>query len=289
MTAVAIQPVSCQPRVHRDHSRDAAGLAVASKSVQERVYPEVAFGGFARCDNQVAFFSRVQALAMDARTILNVGCGRGAGAEDPSRYRAKLHDLRGEGRRVIGIDVDPAAAANPLVDEFRLIEEPKSWPVESKSIDLAVVDYVLEHVERPREFFEELHRTLKPGGVACMRTPNRWSYVSMLARLIPNRMHARVVSKAQDGREEQDVFPTFYRCNTKRALRRFVKGLSFDHVAYAIEVTPAYLAFSPLLYRIGAIVHAILPPVFRSTLLIFLRRHVSAPEARIAEAMRPVA
>lgn len=250
----------------------AAHTPLKAASVQERVYPETAFGGFARCDNQIAFFSRVHALAMDARTILNVGCGRGAGTDDPSRFRAKLHDLRGDGRRVIGIDVDPEAAANPLVDEFRLIDKSAAWPVENASIDLALVDYVLEHVEHPEQFFHELHRTLKPGGVACIRTPNGWSYISILARLIPNRLHSRVVSRVQDGRSEEDVFPTFYRCNSRRAFKRLTKAMGFDLAAYTIEVTPAYLAFSPLLYRIGAVVHAVLPPFLRSTLLVFVRK-----------------
>lgn len=242
-------------------------------SIERRVYPESNFGGFTRHDNAVAFLSRVQALAMDAKTILNIGCGRGAGKDDSCPYRAKLHDLRGSGRRVIGIDIDESAAGNPFVDEFRLIERPKSWPVETASIDLAMADYVLEHVERPEDFFEELHRVLKPGGVACLRTPNRWGYVSMLARLIPNRFHRKVVTTVQKERKDEDIFPTYYRANSKRAIRKWTRGLGLDSYAYTFEVTPVYLAFSPVLYRIGAVLHAILPPPFRSTLLVFLRKN----------------
>ncbi len=263
-------------------SRMQAGWSVSASSIEERVYPESVFGGFPRCDNVVSFLSRVQALAMDAGTVLNVGCGRGAGANDSSPYRAKLHDLRGKARRVIGIDVDPEAASNPLVDEFRLIEKSKPWPVESDSVDLALADYVLEHLEDPKSFFIELNRVLKPGGVACLRTPNRWGYVSVIARLIPNRFHGRVVTKVQQRREEQDVFPTYYRCNSKSALRRLTRPLGLQGCMYTIEVTPAYLAFSPILYRIAAVAHSILPPPLRSTLLIFLRKtvHVSGAPTR---------
>lgn len=277
MSAACAQINSASPLDHerlavrRAYGRNIRGYTVPS-SIEERVYPESAFGGFPRCDNVISFLSRVQALAMEAGTVLNVGCGRGAGAHDSSPYRAKLHDLRGKARRVIGIDVDPEAASNPLVDEFRLIEKSKPWPVESASVDLAIADYVLEHLEDPESFFSELNRVLKPDGVACLRTPNRWGYVSLIARLIPNRFHGRVVTKVQQRREEQDVFPTYYRCNSKSAVRRFTRALGLQGCMYTIEVTPAYLAFSPILYRIGAVVHSMLPPPLRSTLLIFLRK-----------------
>ena len=238
---------------------------------RKKLYPEMAFGGFTRLDGTIRFCSRVQALLPESGTVLDVGCGRASRQADPSPYRAGLQDFRAPGRTVIGIDVDPGASDNPFVDEFRLIDDTERWPVESDSVDLIYSDYVLEHVDDPVTFFREVARVTRAGGYACFRTPNAWSYISLAARLVPNRRHADVVSKVstQSEREERDVFPTVYRANRPRTIRKLLDEAGFDSVVFAMESEPGYLDFSSLAYRLGALLHAVLPPAFQSTLVAF--------------------
>jgi len=81
-------------------------------------YPENRAGGFSRCDGTVQFYQRVRALLRPDYVVLDFGAGRGAAYyQDPSPYRKSLRNLRGEGRRVIGVDVDPVVSSNPCVDE----------------------------------------------------------------------------------------------------------------------------------------------------------------------------
>lgn len=169
-------------------------------------------------DSAVVLFGFAQALATDAVTIVDVGCGRGAMVDADTGER-RLHDLRAPGRTVLGIDVDPAGAGNPVIDEFRLIEGDR-WPLTDGSIDLVICDWVLEHVTDPGAFVSELARALRPGGAFLARTVSRNSLLSAAARLTPNRAHSRVVGSLQPGRAEQDVFPTAYLMNTLPALRR---------------------------------------------------------------------
>ncbi|MBX3426432.1 MAG: class I SAM-dependent methyltransferase [Pirellulales bacterium] len=241
------------------------------RPIADVVYPERRFGGYSLRDGTVEFYGRVQALLGETDRVLDVGCGRGKYHEDQCRYRRSLCTLQGPGRTVLGIDVDEAGVTNPLIDEFRLITDLDAWPVEDASIDLAVANSVVEHVERPEKFFAEMRRVLKPGGYLCVRTYNVWNYVGVAARLIPNRMHARVTAKAQDDRKEEDVFPTVYRCNTRRKLQRAMQAAGFDAYVYTYEAEPNYLSFSRVLYRIGAAVHAVMPPPFRWSLLGFGR------------------
>ncbi len=257
-----------------------------SRSFADRVYPEQVFGGFTRCDGTLAFYSRVQAVLPEEATVLDVGCGRGRSAEDPSAYRRRLQNLQGPERTVIGIDVDFAAAGNPNLDQFRLIESTDRWPVEDASIDLLVSDYVLEHVDDPGSFFREIDRVMSPGGTVCLRTPNRWSYIAVIAQLIPNRLHARVTARVQEGREEQDVFPTRYRCNTRGTIRRQFRRLGYAAWVESIEAEPTYLQFSPLIYRMGSVVHRWLPPTFRSTLVAFARKPGTAAANRQSDSDR---
>jgi SAM-dependent methyltransferase len=240
--------------------------------IVSEVYPEVRFGGFTRCDGTIAFYTRVRSLLRPENVVLDVGCGRGSRARDVCPYRKALQNLRGSCRRVIGIDVDPNASVNPFIDEFRLLDTQGRWPVDDRSVDLAFADYVLEHVEEPDAFFRELNRVLKPAGYFCIRTPNTRSYICVASRIVPNRWHTRATKMAHGPgslRTEKDVFPTFYRCNTKRKIRRYCHRHGLEVCVYAIEPEPSYLNFSPLLYRVGAALHRLIPPPLMSTLLAY--------------------
>lgn len=247
--------------------------------IQDIVYPERRFGGFTRFDPTVQFCARVQSLLKANDVVLDVGCGRGRRVDDRCAFRNSLQDLRGHNRTVIGIDVDADAATNPYLDQFQLIESLNRWPVENESIDLLYSDFVLEHVENPLGFFDEAARVLKPGGFICLRTPNAWSYISLVSKLVPNRFHAHVVAFAQGKRSARDVFPTYYRCNSRRKLGKQLSSHAIDACVYSIEADPSYMTFSRTAYRAAAIAHRLLPPPFRSTLLAFGQKRLVAAVA----------
>ncbi|MDH3627222.1 MAG: class I SAM-dependent methyltransferase [Acidobacteriota bacterium] len=235
---------------------------------KRRFYPEVRFGGFTDIDGTVAFYNRIHALLDPAMVVLDVGCGRGAFDEDDVPLRRDLRILKGKVSRVVGIDVDPDASDNPFLDDFRLIEG-ATWPVESDSIDLIVCDYVLEHIPDPGQLFGEVRRVLKDGGYLCIRTSNRWSYIAIAARLIPNRYHSKVTSTVQEDRKEEDVFPTVYRCNTRGKLRKLMTSVGFECVVYGYESEPSYLAFSTIAYFFGVIHQRLAPAFIRPSLVAF--------------------
>jgi SAM-dependent methyltransferase len=237
---------------------------------KETFYPEALFGGFTDIDGTVAFFSRVNALIDPSFTVLDVGCGRGAYNEDPVTYRKNLRILKGKAAKLIGIDLDRNAKENPCLDEFRFIDgDPYDWPIESNSIDLIVCDNVLEHVPDPDRLFAQVHRVLKNGGYLCLRTPNRWSYIAIAATLIPNSYHSNVVAFAQDGRKQEDVFPTVYKCNSIGKLKNTMKKNGFQSVVYGHEAEPSYLSFSRIAYFLGVLYQRFSPKFIKSELFAF--------------------
>jgi SAM-dependent methyltransferase len=216
-----------------------------------RFHPESEFGGFTDLDGAIKFYARVRELLPADGVALDIGCGRGTQDDDPVAVRRELRILRGHCRQVIGIDVDPVGAENRFVDEFRLIGGDGAWPVEDASIDLALADFVLEHVPDPDGYFAEAARVVAPGGYICIRTINARSYLGVASRLVPARLHARTLSRVHPERLQEDIFPTVYRANTRGRLARALAEHGFDAAVYTSEDEPAYLAFSRLAYRLG--------------------------------------
>ncbi|MFZ5447624.1 MAG: class I SAM-dependent methyltransferase [Thermodesulfobacteriota bacterium] len=235
---------------------------------KEIYYPESRFGGFTNLDGNIIFYTRINALLKPSSVVLDIGCGRGAYGADSNAYRRNLHILKGKCRRVIGIDVDPAAKDNPYIDEFHLIKE-NGFPVETESIDLAICDHVLEHVAEPEKLFSECQRIIRPLGILCMRTTNSLGYVGLISKLIPNRFHERVLKKAKHEKEGEDIFPTYYRCNTIGKLRRMLNKYGFDHCVYGYEAEPMYLSFSRFCYRLGVLHQRFAPNIIKLAIFAF--------------------
>lgn len=246
--------------------------AAAKNEVRDRFHPEAAYGGFTDIDGAMMFYSRVQALLPATGLIVDFGCGRGTQGEDPVPLRRGLRIMQGQDRKVVGLDVVSDVAANPFIDEFRLIEAGKPWPLPDACTDVVLADFVLEHVADPAQFFAEAARTLKPGGHLCIRTTNAISYVGMISRLVPNRGHRSLLGISQPRRSSGDVFDTYYRCNTVRRVRAALAEHGFDAAVYGTEPEPAYLAFSPAMYRLGLIHRRVAPASLRVGIVAWARR-----------------
>jgi hypothetical protein len=73
----------------------------------------------------------------------------------------------------------------------------------------------------------------------------------VIAALTPYRLHRSLVSRIFQVPED-DVFPTLYRANTIRAIRKSLESAGFvQRELTTINHYPAYLMFSPVLFRLG--------------------------------------
>ncbi len=52
------------------------------------------------------------------------------------------------------------------------------YPIENNSIDEVIAKHIIEHLDRPQEFIQELYRILKPGGTIFIETPHFTIYVA---------------------------------------------------------------------------------------------------------------
>jgi len=236
------------------------------------VYPEVGAGGFTRYDGSIQFYGRVNSLLAPGMQVLDLGAGRGCQFEGASPFRTSLATLRGKVAKVTGVDVDDAVLDNPELDEA-LVYDGKRLPFADASFDLVLSDWVLEHIHEPQLFAGEVERVLKPGGWFCARTPNALSYVAFASRLVPNRLHAKVLSVIQKGsRKAEDVFPAAYKLNSLQSVRRHFPNARWNNYSYTYSPEPAYHFNKPLIIRLMAIAQYLKKPLAEENLLVFVQK-----------------
>lgn len=235
--------------------------------------PERIAGGFTRDDGTVQFYTRVNSLVSSSTTLLDYGAGRGRQFDVPDPgYTQVLQNFQGRVARVIGVDVASAVLDHPHLDERHVIQPGAALPVPAGSVDVVVADWVLEHLDQPDEFAREMERLLKPGGWLCARTVNRWGYVGIGARLVPNRVHTHLVRKLIPVARSDDVFRTAYRLNTPADVRRWFSAERWRHCSYLTNTTPRYFGSSRWLFRATELFQNMVPYSMRTDLFVFLQR-----------------
>lgn len=242
-------------------------------AVGTHFFPEIAAGGFSRVDGTVQFWQRVGALIRPDSVVLDFGAGRGAGqSEDSVAYRRSLLSLKGRVRELIGVDVDSAVMTNNALDRAFVIKPDEALPIPDQSIDVIVSDFVFEHLQDPARVVRELDRVLRPGGWICARTPNRYGYVALANRMIPDQWSARIIQSAQDNRKSEDVFPAVYLLNTAGAFKRHFPASRYDLYVIPWDAEPAYYFGSKLLYSLFLAVQHCTPAPFKTVLMAFVRK-----------------
>lgn len=203
-------------------------------------------------------------------TILDAGCGRTA---------PMLARYRGRAGRLIGVDLVPFTESIEGVELYNWDLGKLDLP--DGSVDVIYSRSVMEHIEDPEAVYREMHRVLKPGGCSIFLTANKWDYASLVAMSVPNAWHGSIVERTE-GRAECDVFPTQYRTNTKRHIRRYAggSGLAIEQFRYLGQY-PSYLQFNSFFFLVGTAYQKTIEKVpglrwLQGWILVTLRKPVPA-------------
>jgi ubiquinone/menaquinone biosynthesis C-methylase UbiE len=150
----------------------------------------------------------------DGITWLDVGCGQKI---LPTWRNAQEKEIVARCRQIVGIDFDMVSLCKPSNIKDKTRGEIKALPFRNESFDLVTANMVVEHLREPRIQFEEIKRVLKPRGLFIFHTPNVFGYPTILGRLIPESLKAKLIHFSE-GREDEDVFPTYYRVNSRKKI-----------------------------------------------------------------------
>ncbi len=217
--------------------------------LKQRFYPEANVSGLSHIDGTVTFYNQIAAILRSTDLVLDFGAGRGELlVDDKIAHRRDIANFRGRCSHVDGCDIDPVVLENPFLDHAAVIVQDEPLPYEDNRFDVVVARSVFEHIDNPSFVARELLRVVKPQGIIAATTPNKWGYIALAARAVPNSLHVRVLSHSQPDRKTQDVFPTRYRMNTRGALCNVFGDNAEVFITYKAP-EPSYHFGRPWLYR----------------------------------------
>jgi ubiquinone/menaquinone biosynthesis C-methylase UbiE len=163
------------------------------------------------------YYPLLDSLISEGTTLLDLGCGW----RDESYLKNYQH------RAVcIGLDVDPNL--NKQVLRLKVLADAHRLPFRDGVFDLITSVWVLEHIEKPVQYFCEAARVLREGGSLLLMTNNLCSPATMFARLLPQKFHKRFFKYCLGRLRDYDNAAVFYRANTRRLLIRHCQKAGFS-------------------------------------------------------------
>lgn len=177
-------------------------------------------------NSQYAYRAILSELLNKDADWLDLGCGHQLLPEWMPGWEQYEAQIMNAARSVTGIDLDVSAIRRHRHIARRVVGDLHHLPFKDDSFHLVTANVVVEHVADPALLLAEAHRILHPGGIFLFHTPNFLSYGTLIAALLPQIWKNKLALLLQ-GREEEDVYPTFYRINTRRKIEKFAHQSGF--------------------------------------------------------------
>jgi SAM-dependent methyltransferase len=172
--------------------------------------------------------------------MVDLGCGRGLETSIPYRELTRCS---------YGLDISESVFSNRTI-HHPLQGSVYDIPLPEASVDLAVNQELLEHLEFPQQMFHETARILRPNGIFAVMTPNLWDPFMIVSFLTPYSFH-KFVNRVLYDIDPADVFPTWYRANTLGSLKKLGARAGLELVRHEyFKCNPGSLSFSPTLTRL---------------------------------------
>jgi ubiquinone/menaquinone biosynthesis C-methylase UbiE len=193
--------------------------------------------------SQEIYSQLLSGLFPNGATWLDAGCGHQVFKLASVAPEAEIIS---RARLVIGSDQDFESLRIHRSVEATVCADLRLLPFRSKSFDVITLNYVVEHLEQPEKTFAELTRLLRPKGMIAIVTPNSLGYFVRLTRLgrkiLPEAIIRRFI-RIREFRSSEDIFPTFYRANTREVLKKYMKQLGLEEINLQMVRDPAIFSF----------------------------------------------
>jgi len=173
---------------------------------------------------------------------LDLGCGHQL---LPSwRFEQEIKLINSKEKLIIGIDYDYLSLTKHKTIVNKIRGNITKLPFSDSTFDLITSNMVFEHLDNPEEQLKEISRVLSKGGKLIFHTPNKLSYSTLAAMLIPESIKDRLVYILQ-GRKEEDVFPAYYKINSPSKIKEIAALSGFNISKIKMICTSAQFVILP--------------------------------------------
>jgi SAM-dependent methyltransferase len=192
---------------------------------------------------QIVYAQLLSKLGPAGVAWLDAGCGHQVFKISSTHEEAQIVSRT---NLAVGCDLDYQALQAHRSLKLRACCDLRRLPFASEAFDIVTLNYVAEHLEESQVTFAELARILRPGGKLVVVTPNALGYFVRLSRLGRRLFPEFLVRKfilLREFRSPEDIFPTFYRANTREDLLRQMEGAGLAEESFQMLRDPAIFNF----------------------------------------------
>ena len=154
----------------------------------------------------------VDSMPTHSSRLLDLGCGQGT-------FLNRVISLNKF--QVTGADGYHYPELDSAKIPFLKIDLNSTLPIDDQTFDIVTAIEVIEHLENPRHFIREIHRILKPKGLAIITTPNNESITSLLSLFLRGYFSAFA----------PDCYPAHITPVLQIDLERILKELQFKNIS----------------------------------------------------------
>jgi len=174
--------------------------------------------------SQYAYFETVRSCLRGQAKWLDVGCGHHVFGDWMVKEQAEVVGTAG---LVVGLEYDRSSLRRHQAIVNRVAADIRFPPLKRGSFDLITANMMVEHLENPVEALVEIRYLLKPGGLFVFHTPNLRSGLVWLSSRVPESWKRLLIRWLED-RQEEDVFPAYYKLNTSGRIKELARQAGFQ-------------------------------------------------------------
>ncbi len=169
--------------------------------------------------------------------LLDAACGSG---------NVFLENLDLTGLETTGVDIDPSVRETNKFHRNIVIDDIHNFKA-VRQFDAVLSVFTWEHLRFPEKALANWFDSLEEGGVAVIVASNRWYYVSILDRLMPNFLR-NLIWRVLRGRRVMP-YPTFYKLCSKKSLTTAAAEAGFRCASYqTFDIPPIWFLRIPPIF-----------------------------------------
>jgi SAM-dependent methyltransferase len=154
----------------------------------------------------------------------------------------------------VGLDVCHEALKENEFLSYRVVGDAQRLPFKAGAFDFIVSQWLLEHLSSPQFFFKEACRCLRKGGSFAVVSNSLFCPLMLFNAIMPSKLRDGIKRKLLPKEVEEDTFPTFYRANTQRQLRRLVRSTELKEKFFIYASDLSFFIFNRILFAFWLVV-----------------------------------